>query len=190
MKENLKNCITTYSGTIFDTLDPDIEDIRIEDIAHALSMIARANGHFPEFFSVGQHSLQCANEAIARNYSPEVVMACLVHDGSEAYLSDITRPLKKNLTMYLQIEKQLQDLVYEKFVGAPLDEETEELVKNVDDACLYYEFEHYKGKRIMPTEPILLSEPEYKFRMMKDVEEEFLWMYKQLRNELVHATDI
>ncbi len=180
----MKDTITTYSKVEFDVINPKPENVRVEDIAHALSMMTRANGHFPEFFSVAQHAIQCANEAIARNYSPRVALACLLHDGSEAYLSDITRPVKKNLTMYLQVEEQLQNVIYEKFLEGRLTEEETELLKNIDDACLYYEFLHYMDQKLFPVEPILVSEPEYTLRPMKDVEEEFLWIFKQLLNSL------
>ena len=179
----MKGTITTYSGLEFDTMEPDKDMVRIEDIAHALSMMTRANGHFPEFFSVAQHCIQCANEALVRSYSARVAMACLLHDGSEAYLSDITRPVKKNMTMYLQIEEQLQRTIFEKFLDSEPEEEEAELVKNVDDACLYYEFKHFMGKEIFPVEPVLVSEPEYTVRPMKEVEEEFLWMFRQLARE-------
>lgn len=79
-------------------------------------MMTRANGHFRSF-SVGQHCIQCCHEATARNYLPQTALACLLHDGSEAYLADITRPVKKNMTMYLQIEEQLQHMIYTKFLG-------------------------------------------------------------------------
>ena len=92
--------ITTFSKVQMNPLCPKQEEIRIEDIAHAQSLMTRANGHFPEFYSVGQHSIACAREAIARNYSSRVVLACLLHDGSEAYLSDITRPVKGELSEY------------------------------------------------------------------------------------------
>lgn len=97
--------ITTFSKVQMNPLCPKQEEIRIEDIAHAQSLMTRANGHFPEFYSVGQHSIACAREAIARNYSSRVVLACLLHDGSEAYLSDITRPVKGELSEYRRIEK-------------------------------------------------------------------------------------
>lgn len=106
--------ITTYSKTNFTPLEPKSEEIIITDIAHALSLMCRANGHFKEFYSVGQHCIYCCEEAIKRGYSNTVAFACLLHDASEAYLADITRPVKKNLERYLEIEEKLQDAVYEK----------------------------------------------------------------------------
>lgn len=49
--------ITTYSGKHFDITHPNPEAICIEDIAHALSLICRGNGHVTTFYSVGQHCL-------------------------------------------------------------------------------------------------------------------------------------
>ena len=49
--------ITTYTGQHFEPTNPDPKLIRIEDIAHALSMICRGNGHVKTFWSVGQHLL-------------------------------------------------------------------------------------------------------------------------------------
>ena len=66
-----KDCLTTFSKVDFNTFEPEEDKIRIEDIAHALSMMTRANGHFPQFFSVGQHCIQCCHEATARNYLPQ-----------------------------------------------------------------------------------------------------------------------
>lgn len=63
------NHITTYTGEDFNPLRLDVERIKIEDIAHALSMICRANGHFERFFSVAQHAINCATEALALGYS-------------------------------------------------------------------------------------------------------------------------
>ena len=60
-----KDCLTTFSKVDFNTFEPEEDKIRIEDIAHALSMMTRANGHFPQFFSVGQHCTQCCHEATA-----------------------------------------------------------------------------------------------------------------------------
>jgi hypothetical protein len=181
-KEN--NCITTYSRIRFNILEPDEKQIAIEDIAHALSMMTRANGHFPEFFSVGQHSIQCCREAIARNYVPELAMACLLHDASEAYLSDVTRPVKRNMPMYLQIEEQLQNKIYHKFLGFVPEGEEAMLISNIDDACLYVEFLHFMSERVAPEEPVLMSSPDFMVRPMKEVEQEFLDLFNKLNGEL------
>ena len=78
--------ITTYTGKHFEPTNPDPELIRIEDIAHALSMLCRGNGHVKTFWSVGQHCICCAREAAARGLSNRMVLVCLLHDASECYM--------------------------------------------------------------------------------------------------------
>ena len=85
----MRDCITTYTGKHFKPVSPDPDLVCIEDIAHALSLICRGNGHVKTFFSVGQHCINCAKEAEARGLSARMVLACLLHDASECYLSDI-----------------------------------------------------------------------------------------------------
>ena len=58
--------ILTHTRVMFDPVHPDPALIDIRDISHALSMLCRANGHFPTFYSVGQHCINCAAEAAAR----------------------------------------------------------------------------------------------------------------------------
>ena len=105
--------------------------ICIEDIAHALSLICRGNGQVKTFFSVGQHCINCAREALARGYSRRVAFACLLHDASECYLSDVPRPFKKTLSGYKEQEKNLLDLIYQKYLGSPLNTKEEQLLKEI-----------------------------------------------------------
>ena len=125
--------ITTFTGNTFNPLDPKIDEIDIRDIAHALSLICRGNGHVKHFYSVAQHSISCYMEAKVRGYSHQIQLACLLHDGSEAYLSDIVRPIKAKLSEYLRIEDKLQDLIWEKNLNSPLTEEERVKVFEVDD---------------------------------------------------------
>ena len=119
------NCITTYTGRHIDPLHPDPDMICIEDIAHALSLICRGNGQVKTFFSVGQHCINCAREALARGYSRRVAFACLLHDASECYLSDVPRPFKKTLSGYKEQEKNLLDLIYEHYTeNNPVEKNT------------------------------------------------------------------
>ena len=95
--------ITTYTGKKFNPMEPELETLDIRDIAHALSLTCRGNGHVKHFFSVGQHCLMCAKEAAARGYSKRVVLGCLLHDASEAYMSDVPRPFKVMLHEYVKL---------------------------------------------------------------------------------------
>ena len=175
--------LTTWSGIHFTPLEPKKEEIRAEDIAHALSLMTRANGHFPEFYSVAQHCIHCCEEPGARSYSARVQAACLLHDGSEAYLADITRPVKKHLPGYLSIEEVLQSAIYEKFLGEPLTEEEEALVKDVDDALLYYEFLHYMGEALMDCAPVLSGSPVFETLPFQTAEKRYLKLLKALLQE-------
>ena len=124
----MSDYITTYTKKHFTPLTPVADNIDIRDIAHALSLMVRANGHFPEFYSVAQHSIHCAREAIARKADPRMAILCLLHDASEAYIADITRPLKRNLEEYREAEYRLQTAIYEKFTGAAPDEREREFI--------------------------------------------------------------
>lgn len=81
--------ITTFTGKHFDPTQPDMTLVDIRDIAHALSLTCRGNGHAKTFFSVAKYCINCALEAEARGYSNRVILGCLIHDASEAYMSDV-----------------------------------------------------------------------------------------------------
>jgi len=81
--------IGLFSGGTFDILNPRAEDVRIEDIAHALSQQCRFTGHTKTFYSVAQHSVLASTLVAA----PDELWA-LLHDASEAYMGDMNRPLK------------------------------------------------------------------------------------------------
>ncbi len=115
--------IQTYSGGIFYPLSPRKEDVFLEDIAHALSLMCRFGGHCKEFYSVAQHSV-----ILSRQVPEEDALQGLLHDASEAYFADICRPVKNGLVGIKSIETLLQDTIMEKF-HLPL-----ELSKEVKEA--------------------------------------------------------
>ena len=94
--------ITTYTGKHFDPIQPEPGLFDLTDISHALSLLCRGNGHMKHFYSVAQHSIACAEEAKARGYSARVQLGCLLHDASEAYLSDVTKTGKKRLGLLFE----------------------------------------------------------------------------------------
>ena len=76
--------LQTYTGIQFWPLDPRPEEIDIQDIAHALSLLCRFNGHCQRFYSVAEHSVH-----VSTILAPEFGLWGLLHDAAEAYLSDI-----------------------------------------------------------------------------------------------------
>ena len=100
IKNPSPNVMNTWTGRQFDPLHMQPSDVSLEDIAHALSLLCRGGGHLDRFYSVGQHCINCAGEARARGWSDRLVLACLLHDASEAYISDIIRPVKIHLDNY------------------------------------------------------------------------------------------
>lgn len=177
----MRNYITTYTKKHFCVLEPREEDIDINDIAHALTMLTRAGGHFSKFYSVAQHSICCALEAVERGYSVKTALGCLLHDGSEAYLSDITRPLKKDLPNYLKAEERLQSMIYRKFLGDELTEEEARQVMLVDDAMLFHEFKYYMNEELEVADRTLVSKPVFVTRPFDKVEDDFLEWFHRLK---------
>ena len=182
----MSDYIRTSSGVKFYPLNPDPQGILIEDIAHALSLLCRGNGHVKVFFSVGQHCIHCAKEAEQRGYSTRLILACLLHDASEAYLSDITRPVKQHLQDYCRYEEHLLEVIYKKFLGSPLSQEEQKLVKIIDDDMLYYDLRDLLnefvnksvGEQEPRTAPVMYSSFSYKKRPFKEVEEEYLSLFR------------
>ena len=72
-------------------------------------------------------------EAKARGCSGRIQLAFLLHDASEAYLSDVTRPVKAELPKYKEIEAPLQNLIWQKYMGVLLMPDEERLVLQIDD---------------------------------------------------------
>lgn len=104
--------IQVYGGQIFWPLDPQPGDIRIETIAHALSLQCRFCGQIREFYSVASHSIH-----VSHLCRPEDALWGLLHDASEAYLSDVVRPIKKlpEFAEYRKAEARLMHAVCERF---------------------------------------------------------------------------
>ena len=136
--------IMTASGRPFWPLDPSVDDVAIEDIAHHLSNLCRFTGAVRSFYSVAQHSVLVARrltESVAMNGGDWHTRAVaglygLLHDASEAYLIDIPRPLKHapDFAPYRRVETLVQGVVYEAFGLAAADEPA--MLKAIDRQML------------------------------------------------------
>ena len=173
----MSNYITTYTGKHFEPASPDPDRICIEDIAHALSLICRGNGHVKTFWSVGQHCINCAKEAWARGLSNRMALACLLHDANECYMSDIPRPFKKELPEYCKMEEQMLEMIYRKFLGSALTDEEQVQLKEIDDAMLWYDLENLLDETQFGEIPEVHIDLDYTVRAFQDVEKEYLELF-------------
>lgn len=120
-----------WSGGIYWPLDPRAEEVFIEDIAHSLAMQCRYGGHCDRYYSVAEHSV-----LVSKIVPPALALVGLLHDATEAYLSDVIRPLKRHLTNYKKIEARNWAVIASRF-GLP--EEMPQAVHKADAAMLHAE---------------------------------------------------
>lgn len=131
MNERVGHWMQTASGGAYWPLDPRVDEISIEDIAHALAHICRYGGHCRKFYSVAEHSV-----IVSRLVPQEHALVALMHDATEAYCGDIVRPLKRDLTGYAAIERSNWLAIAERF-DLPVD--LPQCVHDADVAALFAE---------------------------------------------------
>lgn len=114
--------IMVCSGEYVDPMNLQPDDLRLEDIAHALAKQCRFSGHTRTFYSVAEHCVRVS--LVLHGQSAEAVelsMWGLLHDASEAYLVDLPRPLKHHSGIgeaYRAAEEIAEQAIAEKF-GLP-----------------------------------------------------------------------
>lgn len=130
----------TVSGRKIDFINPDPDEINIEDIATGLSNVARFAGQTEGHYSVAQHSHHCSV------YCNEYPLEALLHDASEAYMGDCPRPLKDLLgDGWRDVENNLMEVIAAKFgFQWPLPPE----VKDVDDRMLFTERRYFQPRHV------------------------------------------
>jgi hypothetical protein len=172
----------TYSGVAFWPLDPQPEEVCLEDIAHSLAQQCRFAGHTSEFYSVAQHCVR-----VAEKCPPEDALWGLLHDASEAYLLDLPRPLRQlpELAAYREAEAAVMRAVCTRF---RLPEEQPGSVTRADHLLLVLEAQQFMAgecaerlKRWAVAEQ-LASTPSEKVVAWgpRRAKTEFLWMAHRL----------
>lgn len=138
--------IQTFSGIAFPLLSPEAKFISAKDIAHALSLQCRFTGHVKKFYSVAEHCVRCARHAPQKHK-----LQTLLHDAQEAYISDISRPLKRCglLNAYIDIEEAIWIAVAKRF---NVDVKLDPVVKELDARALITEQRDLLGPKVKQRE--------------------------------------
>lgn len=172
--------VRTFKDGKFHFFDFGPEDIDIEEIAHSLSNLCRYGGHCNKFYSVAEHSIRCCY----RSPNKQLRMWCLLHDAAEAYIGDITGPLKSLLVIrnpkydndpynsqsmtILEYEKSILKVIATKFnLPWPIPKE----VFDIDRELLYEEM-----TVLWNNEPMGVIPPE-------EAEQTFLTLFQILDND-------
>jgi hypothetical protein len=103
--------IETYSGAYVDISAPDPSDIRLADVAHGLAHTCRGAGQTARFYSVAEHAVLVSRRLREIGCPLRIVLAGLHHDDPEAYLHDVTKPLKHLLTPYGELEAEMWEAI-------------------------------------------------------------------------------
>lgn len=137
-KDHTEAYIETATGGKFHFMAPSEDEVSILDIAHALSNQCRYTGHCARFYSVAEHSV-----LVASLVPPEWRIAALLHDASEAYLTDVAAPVKPFLSSYKDIELGIMKVIAKKFkfLWPPVKE-----IKHADLVALLVE-----ARQLMPS---------------------------------------
>jgi hypothetical protein len=105
----------TFTGRKFYPMSPSAEDVDPVDIAHALSLQCRYNGHVDRFYSVAEHCVLLSRYAEGQGADVLLQLELLLHDAIEAYVGDMVRPLKVNQPEFRAAEARVATAIAERF---------------------------------------------------------------------------
>ena len=152
--ERCETAIGLLSGSYLDLADPDCRVIQPIDVAAGLRQ-PRFSGQTRQFYTIAQHSLLVLKlvAPIARQLGGskglQLKRCALMHDAAEAFLHDITRPLKIQLPDYRRIEARFETRLAERF-GWDWTTYRRETVKRADLQALAIEqrdLDYHAGDR-------------------------------------------
>lgn len=136
--------IELASGGTFPFQAPWMSEFTVEDVAKGLSQICRFTGQCERFYSVAEHSVHCSYIV-----PKHLELTALCHDAAEAFLGDVSQPLKALLPDYKALESLAEAYVLPK-LGAryPLPAD----IKRADVEMLALEKMHVlRSLRIWPS---------------------------------------
>lgn len=122
------NYLRTWRGNDVHFAAPRIETIDIRDIAHHLSMIPRFNAGTEMPYFVSQHSVLVSTILAGKKAPPWLQMLGLLHDAHEAYVGDITSPMRREIwrrvgrDIISEITAPIDAAIFARFRLAPISQ--------------------------------------------------------------------
>ncbi len=169
-QQRIEPWIQTWSGHALDLLDPQPSQVWLCDIAMSLERMPRFNGHTTfRTWSIAHHSLLVANLVSQADDEDDASrrLAALLHDAHEAYIGDITSPLKMALCdlarapIVDQISRPIQRVIHGRFgLPATLPLEWRKAIRHADMTALAIEASLFMGPPPRPWMVVLPPVPD------------------------------
>ena len=139
----MTNEIGMHSGAMIELTDIDPRAVCIEDIAHNLANLCRFTGGTNRFYSVAEHSHLVAAILKENGCETATVLHGLLHDATEAYLGDVSSPLKALLPAYQALERNAERVIFEALGVRPV---SPSLVYEADKMAFVIETNALQGR--------------------------------------------
>jgi hypothetical protein len=133
--------ICTWTGRQVYPLDPKPDQICLEDIAHGLAHKCRYNGQ-SLFYSVAEHCVHMADWCL---WGPKgadyklLALQALMHDAAEAYLPDVTSPIKVLFPDFERHEEKLLAVIFEALGIPRIHPSAAKVIKSIDKRIILNE---------------------------------------------------
>lgn len=153
----MKYFYRTFTGKMIDLNSISIEDIDVRDIAWSLSGIRRFGAHTRLRETVADHSIYMTKKFMDRGEYKNALHA-LMHDATEAYITDIPSPLKNLIPQIKEFENTIYALIAKKF---GLDDELPEVVEKMDKGMIPKEINSFFDLKDQEDEIVLYGDEGY-----------------------------
>lgn len=178
------------SGKAIDLANPDTYEFTVEEISELLHKVKRFNGFS---MSVATHSIMVADTLFNITGNPFIALRGLMHDAAEAYIGDISTPVKTMLGASAELlEDRVQTAILRQLApNHELNLTTAPLIKFVDMMALHYELNdliansEYKNNELWdpvrqyPIHPVMRAKPNDSFFNVYEQYSEFCEKYDQ-----------
>jgi hypothetical protein len=119
---------TTPTGKKWSFLNPDPDQVDIQDIAINLARQVRYNGSCGQY-TIAEHSVHIHDEALKKDWPDDWCLLALLHDAHEAYIGDWITPAVNALSLMMF---DLGDIKDEKAVSRAVG-----VLKNRTDSAIF-----------------------------------------------------